>query len=107
LRARKTKNCEKAATVADIRICTVLISPARAVPPKVLKKVIPLVMIASMSAFPQSNFCSIAEVLLFIQQTRNPLTVNVGFMFFKQFMSLPLMVKVSFTKSYFASSMFG
>lgn len=70
------KNCESAATVADSIMLMVLI-PATAPPPRALKNVMALVMVASMRALPQSNFCSMALVFSFAQQTINPLTVKV------------------------------
>lgn len=83
-------------------MCIVLMSPAMAVPPNVLKKVIPLVIIASIIAFPQSNLCSTLVVFSAAQQTMNPLTVRVRRLQFrlpKQFRSLPLIVKVGFART--------
>jgi len=65
-RARKTKNCESAATVAD-SIRVMLLIPATAPPPKALKNVTALVMAASMSAFSQSNRCIVTFVNAFVQ----------------------------------------
>lgn len=73
--ARKIKNCESAAIVAD-SIMLIMFIPVTAAPPKALKKVIALVMVASMRALPQSNFRSIL-FFSFAQQTINPLTVRV------------------------------
>lgn len=75
--ARKMKNWESAATVADSIMLMVLI-PDTAPPAKAVKKVIALVIMASMRALPQSNFCSITLVFSFAQQTTNPLMVRVG-----------------------------
>lgn len=82
-------------------ICSVSMSPAMAVPPNVLKKVIALVMNASMRAFPQSNFCSTAAVVSFVQQIMNPLTVKVRFLGFilpRQFSTRPLRVNDGFVR---------
>jgi hypothetical protein len=48
--ARKMKNCENAATAADSAKFMLLI-PATAPPPRALKNVTALVIVASMSAF--------------------------------------------------------
>lgn len=76
--------------------------PAMVPPASVLKKVVALVMVASISALPQSNFCSMALVSLFAQQTMKPLMVRVGVLrwaiLVRQFRILPLMVKVAFAE---------
>ncbi len=71
------KNCDKAATVAET-ITFMPSIPTTAPPPRALKKVIALVMAASIRALPQSNFCSMTLVFSFAQQTIKPLIVSVG-----------------------------
>jgi hypothetical protein len=87
-----------------------LLSPATAPPPSVLKNVIALVIAASIRAFPQSNFCSVALVILFVQWSMNPLVVNVGVLlliFFRQFKYLRLIVSVGFVKDCVTSGSYG
>jgi hypothetical protein len=59
------KNCERAATVAT-GINLTLLTSAIAPPPSALKNVIALVIAASITAFPQSNFFTF-WVSLFVQ----------------------------------------
>lgn len=86
--------------VADSIMCIPL-TPATAPPPKALKNVIPLVMPASIRAFPQSNFRSTAFVSSFVQQTKKPLIVRVGILRvipFRHFWNLPFRVNVGFVR---------
>ncbi len=99
------KNWEQAATVADESMFIVSMLPAAmATPPNVLKKVMALVIPASINAFSQSNFCSTVWVSLFTQQIVEPLMVKVGFLewivFIQPFRILPLMVNVGFVTAH-------
>jgi len=87
-----------------------LLSPATAPPPNELKNVIALVIAASIRAFSQSNFCSVALVTLFVQLSMNPFVVNVGILLlilFRKFKYLPLIVSLGFVKDCAASSIYG
>jgi hypothetical protein len=71
-----------------------LLSPATAPPPRALKKVIALVIAASIRAFSQSNFCSSAWVILFVQCSMKPLVVNVGILLLILFIQLKYLLLI-------------